>query len=190
MVAFAVAGEVCCDWKKEKTFLEILKIAFGALLVIGLLLEIREAVVQDATVLELRSKQELRIVSEAERAKIIAFLKDKPKGPVRIATMNPVPEKVRVYTEQIYGLLLDAGYTVPKKMERFIDFIPDFLPDTSIGLFVWNPNIAPPQTEPLRKALSGICDKMSVQCYEWRPSDSRTVPFETNEVMVFVLNFR
>lgn len=47
IVAFAVAGEVICDWNRKKNIKERLKKFFGILLVAGLLLEIAEAIESD-----------------------------------------------------------------------------------------------------------------------------------------------
>lgn len=54
IVAISVAGEIVCEWRTEKSFIERLKKFFGICLVVGLLLEIVEAVKSDKQVEILR----------------------------------------------------------------------------------------------------------------------------------------
>ena len=56
IVVISVAGEIVCEWRTEKSFIERLKKFFGICLVVGLLLEIAEAVKSDKQVETLRGE--------------------------------------------------------------------------------------------------------------------------------------
>jgi hypothetical protein len=71
LVVLAVAGEVVCDWNRKKNLRERLKKFFGILLVVGLLLEIAEAIKSDekAESANLAAKQAEK---DADDAKVLA----------------------------------------------------------------------------------------------------------------------
>lgn len=69
LVVIAVAGEVICDWNRKKTLKERLKKFFGTILVVGLMLEISEAVKSDEQV-SLANLEARKAGSEASLANL------------------------------------------------------------------------------------------------------------------------
>jgi hypothetical protein len=96
-------------------------------------------------------------------------------------------DKMRAYADQIRNLLRDAGFQ-PGKIEVLNEFIPTLPPNTSIGVYIWKPEDRPPYTDFLAQAFANVADKVSGQSLVARTVGS--IPFQTNDVMVFIANYR
>lgn len=72
IVAFAVLGEIVCDWKRRPTFLEWVKMFFGFLLVAGLCIEMIEAIKADHKVEELRQRNDTLEMLRQDRGYFVA----------------------------------------------------------------------------------------------------------------------
>jgi len=88
IVVIAVAGEVVCDWNRNKSLRERLKKLFGMLLVAGLLIEIAEAIKSDRTVasarLEIAKLKQPRTLTTDQMGSIDKTLKGTARGRVII----------------------------------------------------------------------------------------------------------
>lgn len=140
--------------------------------------------------LDLQTKEQVRIFTRRERNDFIAYLQDKPKGPVRMGVLGGFSEKTRIYAGEIQDLLNASGYQVNGiEVLNPAHFIPSLPPDTSIGVYVWSPEDKPPYAAAISAALAEVADKVSVGTLYGR-TNWQVPNFQTNQVMVFIANHR
>ena len=116
VVALSVACEVVCDWRTEKSLIDRLKKFFGICLVIGLLLEVNEAIKSDLKVEELRAKNDAleantkdRTISLKQEKEFILLCARLPKAPIKVI-VGAEDDETETFAQQVRQALDDAGY--------------------------------------------------------------------------------
>jgi hypothetical protein len=198
IIILGLGVERVAEWMND-TFLGEYKVHKGladsglAIVVFGLIWEIAVAgwSANDAwqtrqIAINAEAKQNVRIITKDERKKFIDFLKNKPKGPVRLGfRYADVSPKLEAYEGQIASLLDEAHYT--HTTECFRTFLPQVPPDCSICLFIKNYNSRPPYADALVVAFTNVADTVYGTIM---PGPNGDLDLKTNDVMIFLLNYR
>ena len=146
-------------FKNVKTFRQCESIKrYGEWVVIGgILFEVVVAGVFANEEWHIKTSQEVRIITEKEGERFINYLKDKPKGTVRLGVLVNMSSKTKALTDQIYDLLTQAGYPVKNKIiERFLNDVPSCPPDTTLQIIVHTPSDRPAYADALTNAFSPV----------------------------------
>jgi hypothetical protein len=137
---------------------------------------------------KLEAKFKDRTITDDQKTKFMAALKDAPRGRVRVAMRYSAPVETMRYAGQICDLLRDAGYTLPPKWEFFIDFVPDFEQGANLQVFAKIRDHYPAFIPSLCHALTNIEPRATNLAIE--PGRNGSFEVNSNEVVVFVFEKR
>lgn len=139
---------------KVKWGWRVLMIGIGAEIVLGLVAAGKDVVAWSVA----NAKLQDRMITETQRTNFINFLRNAPKGPVRMMVGN-LPLETRNYADAIHDMLFDAGYPTPNKIEKqekHPDFLPNFASETSVAIISHSAFVRPVYGDFIYAAFTNI----------------------------------